>query len=224
MKFTRIFNTETRAVMPSAVIAEEGIALVEDIDGGETKVRPSTGANGEIFAGVSMSRNTPPAVLPNVEEGLIPAGLSVKLARTPISGQLLVKVAGIKLTIVAGAPIDATEVQLSGDVLTFFAGEDSKRLDVQYMYEPSIREARTMLGDAPIGGLSSTTQSIIGVLSRGEFATNMFDASVDWSTALQVKLGANGVFTTTGNGTLLTNVVIRNRPNSANSMLVLAIN
>ena len=200
------------------------MALVEDIDGNETKVRLSSGAAGEVFAGVSMSRNAPPTVMPNVEEGSIPTSLSVRLARTPIAGQLLVKVEGTAKTVVAGAPASAAEVQLVDDVLNFFAGENAKALLAQYAYEPTLVEARTFVGDSPVGGLSSSVQSVIGVLAKAEFGTNMFDASSDWSTALNVKLGADGKFTTTGSGTLLTNVVIRNRPSSSNSMLVLAIN
>lgn len=223
MKFTRIFNTETRSVVPSAAIHEEGIALVEAIDAGETKVMPSTGAAGEIFAGVSLSRNVPPTMMPNVEEGLVPASLSVKLARIPMAGQLLVKAAGDVLTIVSAAPA-AGEVQVAGDILVFNAAQANAALSAQYMYEPTVTEARTLVGDAPIGGLSSSAQHVIGVVVKGEFATNMFDASVDWSDVMQVKLGPNGIFTTTGPGAVLHNVVVRNRPSSANSMLVLAIN
>jgi hypothetical protein len=223
MKFTRIFNTESRAVLSVSVIPEEGMALVEAIEGGESKTTLSKGVPGEIFAGISMSRNAPPAVLPNVENGVVPASLQVKLARVPSLNQLLVKANNVALTIVAGVPA-AGEVKLSNDVLTFNAAQAGEALIAQYLYAPTLVEARSIVGDYPIGGLASTAQHVIGVLIRGEFATNMFDASVDWSNALRVNLGADGFFTVGGNGTELANVVIRNRPSSANSMLVLAIN
>ncbi len=223
MKYTRIFLTESRPVMPSYKIGEEGMALVEDIDGNETKVRPSSGAAGEIFAGVSLSRNAPPSLIPNVEEFTVPAALVKSLARTPVSGQLLVTIDGTAATIVAGTPA-ANQVKLNGNTLTFHTSANAASVFVQYLYEPSLKEARTLTGDAPIGGLAAVAQSVVGAIVRGEFATNFFDASCDWSDALQVRLGAGGIFTTKGSGTLLSNVTIRSRPSSENSMLVLAIN
>jgi len=223
MKFTRIFLTETRNVLTGTVIPEEGIALVEAIDGSETKVTVATGASGEVFAGVSLSRNAPPTILPNVETGLVPSAGQVKLARTPVTGQLLVQANGSSLNIVSGTP-NAGEVQLSGDILTFNSAQSGQALFVQYIYVPTVTEARSIIGDQPIGGLASSAQHVIGVLIRGEFATNYFDASVDWSSRLRVNLGANGTFTIGGSGTELTNVVVRSRPSSENSLLVLAIN
>ena len=224
MKFTRIFLTESRDVLTGAVIPEEGMALVDVIDGSETKVNLSQGTAGEFFAGVSMSRNAPPTILPNVETGLVPTALQVQLARVPVVGQLLAQANGHTLTIVNDAPA-AGEVQLSaGGVLTFNAAQAGQSLFVQYIYVPTVTEARSIIGDQPIGGLASTAQNVIGVLIRGDFATNMFDASVDWSSVIRVNLGPNGTFTSGGTGTLLTNVVVRNRPTTDNSMLVLSIN
>lgn len=223
MQNTRIFNTDTRLVLSSVVIPEEGMALVEVIEGADTKVKPSAGIAGEIFAGVSLARNAPPTYVPNIEEGVIPATLSVKLARKPVIGQILVKIDGTAASVGAGAPA-AGAVQLVNDVLTFNAADAASTLYVQYLYEPTVQEARSFVGMAPIGGLPSSAQHVIGTITKGEFSTNMFDASVDWSTALQVKLGPNGTFTTGGSGTLLTNVVVRGRPSAGNAMLVLAVN
>lgn len=224
MKYTRIFNTESRAVETGCIIHEEGMALVETIEAGETKVKLSTGAAGEIFAGISLSRNAPPATLSNVETGLVPTTLQVKLQRVPKSGQLLVKVGSTVLDIVTSGAPAAGEVLVAGEFLTFNTAQLAGALFVQYLYEPTLSEARAVIGDMPIGGLASSAQHVIGVLTRAECSTNMFDASVDWSAAVQVKLGPNGTFTTTGSGTTIPNATIRSRPSAANSLLTLAIN
>lgn len=223
LRETRIVRSHHEPVLSSAVVAEEGIPLVYEKEDGETKVKPSTGAAGETFAGVSLSRNSPPSVLPNVEEFVIPAGLTVSLARVPVTGQLLVKVGGTQVTVVAGAPADAGEVKVAGKDLTFFAGEAGKTLSVQYLYSPTVTEARSVIGDAPIGGLPSTAMGIIGTLKDATFGTNMFDASVDWTDALYVKLAA-GKFTVGTAGDHVPNVVVKNSPNAGNPFLVVSIN
>lgn len=211
-KLTRLFRTEHFPVQEGVVIQEEGMALVFVQEGGKTVVKPSTGAAGEVFAGLSQSRNSPPSFIPHVFESVIPASLVVELPRIPMAGQILVKVGGTKLTVVADAPASASEVQLTVDKLIFFAGEAAKSLYVQYIYEPSLAEARTVLGDMPIGGLPSTYQGIIGVTLHGTVGTTMYDASKDWSGVINPRLGVDGRLTTDGPGTLLTNVQVIQTP------------
>ena len=221
---TRITRTKHANVVSGHVIPEEGMALVYVKEDGETKVQLSTGAAGEIFAGVSQSRNSPPAALPFVQEGVIPAVEAVELPRTPIAGQLLVRVAGTQKTIVTGAPADATEVQLSGRSLVFFAGERAKGYSAQFLYAPTVTEARTVIGDAPIGGLSSTAQGVIGRLLDAEFSTNMFDASADWTDVMFVKTGPGGTFVPGTANDRIQNAIVKNAPNSGNPFLALGIN
>jgi hypothetical protein len=223
MKFTRVQLTEQRSVLPGVPVTDEGMALVKVINGDVTCVKPSTGASGEIFAGVSLMRNTPPTLMPYVEEQLIPADGVIELPRTPLADQLLVKIAGNSATLVEVTPDAVSKVQVSGNTLTFHDDAVGKSVFIQFMYAPTIDEARTYLGDVPIGGLAGVAQSSTGVVTYGEICTNHFDASCDWSTALQVRLGPNGTFTTKGTGTLLTNVVIEQRPSSENAMLTLSI-
>lgn len=224
MKYTRIFFSEHREVLSGSLIREDGVVLAFVKEGDLTKVQPSTGVADEIFAGVSLTRNVPPVFMPRVETFVIPTGLAFSLDRIPMSGQLLVKVAGTVKTIVAGAPANAGEVQLSGNTLLFAAGEASKSVTVQYIYEPTVLEARTYVGDAPIGGLGSTAMGIIGMITRGDICTNYYDPTVDWSSALTVKLGADGKFTTTGVGAVVPGAVVLNAPGVSNPMLVLRLN
>lgn len=226
-KYSRIFNTEHRAVEPGVVIEEEGVALVFTKDSaGNTVVRPSTGASGEIFAGFSQTRNAPPRFLPRViSEVVVPQSGVVDLARIPVVGQILVKIGGDVATISANAPAAQGEVQLSGQKLFFFKskpaegsnpaveGDEGQELYVQFLYEPTVSEARTILGDGPIGGLPSSAQESIGVITRAEqIGTTYYDASKDWTGVYNPKLGADGRLTTDGNGTTLTNVIVMGAP------------
>lgn len=222
-KYTRVFTTEHRDVETGVIIAEEGIALVFVKEGERTVVRPSTGASGEVFAGVSLSRNAAPAMLPFVAEGKVGSDLTLTLPRIPMAGQIMVRVGGDKMTIGASAPADATAVMVDADTVTFHADHEGEDFSVQIMYEPTVSEARAMKGDAPVGGLSSSARGVVGLITRGDFATNFFDASADFSGALRVKLGADGVFTTEGSGTELSNVVVTQAPTAANPLLVLSI-
>lgn len=220
-KSTRVFDTKFAPVETGFVFEDEGMAAVYVREGDKTVVKASTGVSGEVFAGITQSRNIPPKFAPAVIEGVIPAGGVIELPRIPVVGQILVKIAGAAKTVGAGAPADATAVQLTGANINTFTGEAGKAYVIQFHYEPTVAEARTFVGDAPVGGLSSSAQGVIGLYKRGEIATSYFDASVDWSGAITVKLGADGMFTTTGSGTELTNAVVAKAPSAGSPVLVL---
>lgn len=223
-KFTRTQLTRHEAVETGAAIQEEGLALVFVKEGLETKVNTSTGANGEIFAGFSLSRNSPPTMVPFYGEAIVPADGKLQLPRMPLANQLLVKVAGTKGEEVADpANVAAGKYLIDGDVAVFHADDAGKAVVFQMMYEPTISEARTLLGDAPIGGVSSAYQDQIGLITIGEVETSCFDASVDWSEVFHPRLGANGLLTVGGAGTELKNVVVKRAPNSESAFLQLAV-
>lgn len=223
-KYTRLFLSEHRKVESGVIIQEEGQAMVNVKENGETVVRPSTGAAGEFFAGISMARNTPPTTLQWVANGVVPDTGAVELPRTPLTGQILVKVGTTAATISAGAPASAAETQLAGDVITFHADNIGKNYFVQIAYEPGMQEALQLVGSMPIGGLAATYQGIVGVITRGEVATSFYDAASDWSTAIQVKLGADGRFTTSGPGAVVPGLTVINAPSSENTALTLRVN
>ncbi len=224
MMNTRIVDSDSAPVATGVLIAEEGVALTYVKENGVTKVQPGAGVAGEVFAGVSLSRNAPPAVMANVQEFTIPEGGIVELARTPIAGQLLIKIDGSAATVVGVAPASAGEVQMAGAEGTFHGDDIGKKAWVQYMYEPSMMEARSFVGDIPQGiNLASTTMGVIGRITRGYVSTNMFDASVDWSDALEVKLGAGGVFTVGGSGITVPGAVVMNAPSSEDALLTIRL-
>ncbi|MNQ83400.1 hypothetical protein D3C85_984780 [compost metagenome] len=136
----------------------------------------------------------------------------------------MVKVGTTKATIVAGAPASDAETQLAGDVVTFHADNIGKSYTVQIAYEPSMAEASQLLGHMPIGGLSATYQGVVGIITRGEVATTFYDASADWASAIDVKLGADGRFTTSGAGSVVPGLTVINAPSSENSALTLRVN
>lgn len=224
LRNTRIHSSRHATVLSSVVIEEEGQALVWVKEDGETKVKPSAGVAGEIFAGVSLSRNIAPGMHPLVQEGSLAGNASAVLSRTPIAGQLLVKIDGVKKTVVSSAPADATEVQLSGANLYAHASMANKPFVAQMLYVPSVLEARSIVGDGPVGGLASSVIGNIGRLCVAEFGTSYFDASEDWSDVTFVKLGANGTFVPGTEADHIPNVVVKNTPNAQSAFLVLSIN
>lgn len=226
-KYTRVFNTEFRDIEPGLDLREDGQALVWSKVNGRSYVRPSQGVAGEIFAGFSINRNTPPSFLPKIiSDVTVPESGVVDLGRLPITGQILVQVDGTTLTIAAGAPV-AGKVQSVGTKLFFFTGtpettpgagdavpgDVGKTLFVQMMYEPTVSEAKTVRGDAPIGGLGSSEMDRIAVATRVDsLATTFYDASADWADVIHPKLGAEGRLTASGPGTELTTVVVLQQP------------
>jgi hypothetical protein len=221
---TRIQHSEFRKAEPGSDIAEEGKALVYATYNNELVVRPSTGAAGEKFAGLSLTRNTPPTQAPFVGSFVVADTGSVELPRLPVAGQLLIRVGGSALTIVSNAPAAASEVQLVGKVLTFHADLKGATAEFQLKYELSASEARRMQGDAPIGGISATFQDQVGVITYAEeICTSCFDASADWQPEAEPTLGADGNLTLGGSGGVATGLIVVAAPSSENFGLTLRL-
>jgi hypothetical protein len=225
LRETRIVRSEHLPVLATAQFPEEGIFAAYDKDAtGNTVIRPCGSGDVSVCAGVTISRNVPPAFVPNYEASIVPPSLTYTLARVPIAGQLLVLVNGVKKTIAGEAPASAAAVQLVGNNITFFAGEAAKTLDVQYLYTPTVIEARSLIGDAPAGGLASTALGVIGVVKQASISTNFFDASADWTNVMYVALAANGTVTPGTLGTHEPGIVVMRAPAAANPFLGLSIN
>jgi hypothetical protein len=229
LRDTRIFRTQHAKVENGILIAEEGIALIYTKTGGDgdTVVAPAAGGDETAFAGVSYERFTPPGVYPFISDYAVPAGLTVELPRTPIAGKLLVKNAdtGVAYTIVTTTPDADTKVEITGDTLTFNAGLDPlPNITVQFLYAPSVLEARLYTGDAPIGGLPSHSLDVIGRILQGDISTTFYDASKDWSAVLTVGLGAGGYFVPSTSGHVIPGVIVKNTPNASNPFLILGLN
>jgi hypothetical protein len=224
-KQSQFFETNPFDILPGLALNEEGYALVYVKEDGKTYVSTSTGVEGETFAGLNMSVNLPPSRATMVEEHVIPTGGKISLNRVPVTGQLLVKVAGTKATISAGTSAgDAGTATVNGKDVFFNTADVGKSVFVQYHYELLASEAKQFTGDH-LGGVNTASAEFgsTGVVQRGTIETSMFDASVDWTSVVHPKLGQNGMFTVGGNGTLLTNVVVLGSPSAESSFLRLEI-
>jgi hypothetical protein len=221
---TRFGSTFNRAVATGVTIYTEGTALGYVMEGGQAKVRPATGAAGEVFAGVSLSRNSQSHRLTEILKVVVPstAPYSVTLPHTPITGEIAVR----GLTIVSAAP-KAGEVQLVGNVLTFNAAQAGSVFEVGQAFIPSINEAIAASGNDPVGGLSSSSVGFIGVIKEGDVFTDQYDVTADWIgngvDPVPVYLGANGLFTTKTGGTQLGSVTVLQVPTAGNAFLGLSI-
>lgn len=221
MRNSRFAKMLPELLASGVAIQEEGVALTFVKENGETKVE--IGVAGGKFAGVAIARHSPPSLLPMVESGAIPEAGTGKLTRTPKSGQVLVKIDGVVANIVSGVPA-AGEVAIAGDAYTFHTDNAGQVAEFQYMYVPSVIEARTILGDMPYGGQPADAIGSVSVVKQGEVATSFFDASADWSTALYAKVGAGGVFQPASAAQGIAGVTVKNSPSAANPFLVLALN
>lgn len=218
---TRFVKTTQSDVVEGAAFLDEGIAAVYVRDGGTTRIQPSTGAAGEVFAGFSLETNVPPQFMPFVTEFTIAGGV-VELPRLPIAGQIAVFIEGTKAALGAGAsaPDSAGEANLDADTLAFHADDEGKSGTVQFMFEPSVTEAMVVTGSGPISGLPSAELGVIGLIQTGEISTSYFDANADWTgSELHPSLGADGKLTIGGSGTELTSVVIKSAPSAASPYL-----
>lgn len=226
LRQSTFYKTLFETLASGVAIQEEGIALVFVKEDGDTKVIPSTGAAGERFAGIAIARNMPPAQVPAVEEGVISASGTGTLARTPVVGQLLVKVSGTVLTVVTDpthTPNDSEIVVVGANYKVSNANAGQPAV-FQYLYRPTVLEARTLLGDAPYGGLAANALGTVGVLKQAEVGTSFFDASKDWSNTLYAKLGAGGIFVPGTASDHTPGITVKNTPNSGSPFLVVDIN
>ena len=219
LRNTRLYKSLFENLASGVTIQEEGVPLTFVKENGETKVEIAVA--GGIFAGVALARNMPPATLPMVESGTVPASGAGNLTRAPITGQLLVKIEGVVADVVSGSPA-AGEVSVVGDAFEFNAADAGKTVVFQYHYYPNVLEARSVIGDAPYGGLAANALGTIATVKQGEIATNFFDASADWSDVIRVAV-ADGKFVPAGANDAIENVMVKNTPSAGNPFLVLSM-
>lgn len=224
LQATRILKTDSKPLASGVLFEEEGQVMVAIKEDGVLKVRPSLGLPGEIFAGFSYSRAIPPKYLPKVEEFVIPDNGVVELMRTPVLENMLVKIAGTKADVGLGATApEAGKANTQKNVLYFATADKGKKGSVQYLYEPTVSEAREVTGDIPQGGVPGQVMGQAGLIVVGTVSTSLFDASVDWTSVINPTMGADGRLTSGGDGVVLTNVLVENSPTSDEEFLILSV-
>lgn len=227
MRDTRITLARHAEVLPGVVIQEEGVALSYIKKDGQTFVQPSTGAAGELFAGVSMERFAPARSLPFVRLYELDKSGALQLPRLPIAGQIAVIEGTNVRTVTIGdeAPETGLNAVLNGTELLFAPGDETEGrvISVQFLYIPDVEEARSLQGDGPFGGQASAITGVIGRILDGEIATSLADMSKDWTNVLEVGLGAEGRFVPATDSNRVKGVIVKNTPNAANPFLALSI-
>ena len=219
-QFTRTIKSGVEQLLPGAALpTEEGQALVyvkgED---GQTYVKLSAGDAGEIFAGLVRGRPMPPALIPTVFRATVDSSAKVELPRAPKGQEWSV------INVATKSAMDKATISLSGNVLTFQAGDKGKVVDVILMYVPTVEEARMYCGDMPFGGNPFAVGSVAAE-KVGEYHTSSYVADADWTSALYVKLAAGGRFAPTANADeAIPGVIVKNSPNVSNAYLGLGIN
>lgn len=220
MRNTRLTKSLFETLASGVVLQDEGCPLTFVKENGETRVELAV--DGGKFAGIAIARHVPPTSVPMVESGLIGEDGTGELARTPIAGQLLVKIDGVVANLVGAAPV-AGEVSVVGGAYTFSTDDAGKMATFQYQYAPTVAEARTMLGDIPYGGLAANALGTVACIKQGEVATSFFDASADWSTSLHARL-IGGKFAPASASQGLPGVTVKNSPSAGSPFLVLELN
>ena len=218
---TRIHASTERKLSAGAVLKSEGAALVATYEDNELRVKPSEGKADEVFVGVAISAIASVTVAPKVEELVINKDnatsavhkTSVELARLPITDKdIAVKVDGKSIE-VGTTTVDATHAKLEKLKLTFDDSLKGKTAVVTYRFSPNAEELYVVQGEQRPGVHVATALGQTGVITSGEVLTSEFDVAADWTPKangqIEVRLGANGLFTTTGTGTKLNAVVTR---------------
>ena len=213
-------SSEELPIMVGATVTAEGQALVADYTGGVFGVKPSAGAAGEQFVGVSLSQQLTILYLPYVER-LTVAALAVTTSFTPAAGTIRVYNVTRAAAVAAGA--GAGQYGISGAVITVVTGGatvNTDVLEVSYRYSPSTVQARAVQGDIPAGGSAALTLGTTGVVTSGTIVNSEFDTSVDWSAnPTTVKLAAGGLFTVGGSGINVPNCHVTQVPSASNPFL-----
>lgn len=189
-------------VYSAATIGAEGLVLMRVIEAGEETVKASAGASGEIFVGFSWMHNILPSIVSKV--------MNVTVSATPFNATLMPNLLAANVQIVRdsdgtvlteGNPASADEysvVDLTG-VVTFHSADEGETMTCTFRYSPSALELKFMYPDADVN-INPAFEVIgsIGVITEGAVYTDQFDASVDWSTATALKMGAGGLVNAAG--------------------------
>lgn len=209
---TRITDSSDMRLAKSAKILAEGQALV--FVPGEGGLAPSKGESGEIFAGFVMRRTSAAPIVEDymtkVEKFVIAApeegDSSVELQFEPLSSSVCV------IDCSTGTAIAAPIVE--GKVISSANFKNDMEIEVVYKYALTVVQARSIFGDQQPGGAAGDLLGQVGCAKRGQIYTSWFDTTVNWHTAKQIKLAANGMITNeNGSGEVLPGAYVVGVPN-----------
>lgn len=219
---TRIIKSFHRNVATGYDVNQEGVPLVYVNEAGEGKVRPSLGAPGEKFAGVSVSQVQIPGQLTAIETFTGAGSLTIKLTKAMlVAGQVAVVVNGVYLEVAgAAAPgkfaVDTDLGTIALDAANAGTALAPVEIKVIYKFLPTLMEAMNAQGQAPAGGVTAASYySVSGVIVEGDIATDQFDVTDDWTQTNGPVFLGNGIFTLKSGGTELKGANIIEAPAAA---------
>lgn len=218
----RIIESTHSRVHSTVTQLSEGVALAFIRENGELKVHAATGAAGEKFAGVSMSRHMTPSQAVLTVETTIPsaAPYEVTLADTPVEAPG-VYIDGVAAP--AGAPA-AGEYLLAGAIVSFEASDAGKTVSITYRYNLTQAKARMLFGTDAVS-LDMSEDFELSRIVTGHVYTDQYVTADDWSDdTTPIRLGADGKFTKSGTGTEIPSAVVHETPASAGGFLALHLN
>ncbi|WYW02511.1 virion structural protein [Pseudomonas phage vB_PpuM-Lauda] len=212
-------------------LTNEGCALVITTGAdGELAVKPSTGVAGERFFGININQTQFPDFLPKLqgfEANRNSTTLVLDKAVADAGSLRLVATAanGTKTTLTAGDAATAGKFSLASDgkTVTLNAAQKDQAIQAGYRYTPTVVEAASLQGEQSAGRTAAAFLGITTAITKGELATSEFDTNVDWSPETVVTLGANGLFTSGGNGTVLQGVAVLKGPDEGYPFLKLVL-
>jgi len=226
---TRYFQYTEKAIANEATAKNivEGSPLVLKMEDGLGKVGLPTGAATEQFVGVAFAGYVRPEVMAEAHKVIVDADqLKVVLPHTPMGGKLGATVDGVKATVATSGDAAAGKVifNAADNSVTFAAADAGKEFVFLYNYEPTVSEARFIAGDGYAGGFGlSELSGTIGVIHQGTVATSEYDVAADWTNVAAVRLNADGKFTTSGAGAVVSNARIIAAPGTKSEYLVLQL-
>jgi len=225
-----------KSVKAGSVITEEGVLLRSELDAatGVEVVLLTTGSS-DVIAGFAIRDNADHATTSEVESVTVPSTgpFEVQLrqnnlvAATPGDGSTAA------LSAMDGTSQMTNDDDTSGGagqvgvddvtgLLNFNVADAGKTIVVTYRYNLTVAESRLKFFQRNINNEASTLFGQVGVgQGHGEVFTDQFDATIDWSVAVDVRSAADGQLTEGGGGTPLDARVV-SVPNVNNPLLGIA--
>lgn len=201
LDLTRVQGATVISELPLAtgvVPAESGLAYVRVNEGGLEVVKPSTGIAGEKFVGVAYLDKHATVMGTRVNYSILVPSVAPYIVTLPDTLSL----ANIKVATAAGVVLAAgVDYTVASNQLTFIAAHAGASLFTSYNYTLTETQ-KSAMGVSPI----ASAATLIGKLALLQgfcrvFVSN-FEADAAWDINADVTLGADGVFTVGGLGTV----------------------
>ena len=186
----------------------EGMALINSLEDGVGRVRPSTGTDADgTFLGLAAEINRRQTTAVAVETVTVPAAspYTVPLQNDSQSDDItVVTAAGADLPVSTSGPA-ADNVQwqsANADQLTFHSSHAGNTYTVIYRYSPTLEQAVALFGDGNVQGVASPGEAanVMTVITKGVVFTDQFATGDFWNAQdiMTLHTVANGIISRTG--------------------------